>query len=75
MSNRAINQSGVPALPLAMPSKAPVFSTEDGPCENLVGGNSEQPTYPYYLRSICSNCGTHLAPNRIYSPRRRSARK
>ena len=46
MSNRTINQSGVPALPLVMRAKAPAFSTEDGLNENRVGGNSEQPTYP-----------------------------
>ena len=48
MSNRTINQSCVPAHPLAMRAKAPVFSTEDGLYENRVGGNSEQSTYPTY---------------------------
>jgi predicted DNA-binding transcriptional regulator AlpA len=48
MSNRTINQSGVPAPPLAMRAKAPVFSTEDGLYVNRVGGNSEQSTYPTY---------------------------
>ena len=48
MSNRIINQSGVPAPPLPIRVKAPVFSTEDGLYENRVGGNSEQSTYPTY---------------------------
>jgi predicted DNA-binding transcriptional regulator AlpA len=48
MSNRTINQSAVPAPPLAMRAKAPVFRTEDGLYENRVGGISEQSTYPTY---------------------------
>ena len=48
MSNRTINQSGVPAPHLAMRAKAPVFGTEDGLYENRAAGNSEQSTYPTY---------------------------
>ena len=48
MSNRVINQSGVPASTLAMRANAPVFSTEDRLNENRVGGISEQSTYPTY---------------------------
>jgi hypothetical protein len=48
MSNRTINQSSIPAPLLALQAKAPVFSTEDGLYENLVGGNSEHSTYPAY---------------------------
>ena len=48
MSNRTINQSGVPTPPLTMRAKAPVFSTEDGLYENRFGGDSEQLTYPTY---------------------------
>ena len=54
MSNRTINQSGVPAPPLAMRAKASVFSTEDGPYENRVGGNSEQSRYPTYPSTFIS---------------------
>ena len=48
MSNRIINQSSVPASPLAMRAKAPVFSTEDQLHENRVAGHSELSTYPTY---------------------------
>jgi predicted DNA-binding transcriptional regulator AlpA len=48
MSNRLINESGVPAPPLAIRTKAPVFSTEGGLREDRAGGNSEQSTYPTY---------------------------
>ena len=48
MSNRSLNQSGVPASPLAMRAKAPVFSTDDRLDENHVGGISEQSIYPTY---------------------------
>jgi len=45
MSNRVIIQSGVPASLLAMRANAPVFSTEDLPYENPVGGIREHPIY------------------------------
>jgi predicted DNA-binding transcriptional regulator AlpA len=48
MSNRNINQSGIPFPPLAMRAKAPVFSTEGGLYVDRVGGNYEQSTYPTY---------------------------
>jgi predicted DNA-binding transcriptional regulator AlpA len=52
MSNRIMNQSGVPASPAAMPANAPFFSTEGGPYENRAGGNSEQSTYPTYSKTF-----------------------
>ena len=48
MSNRIINQSGVPASPLAIRANAPIFSTEDRLRENHTGGYSEQSIYPAY---------------------------
>jgi hypothetical protein len=48
MSSRTINQSSIPAPPLTVRAKAPVFSTEDKLYENRVGGHSEQSTYPTY---------------------------
>jgi hypothetical protein len=41
MSNRIMNQSGVPASPEAMAANAPFFNTEGGLYENRAGGNSE----------------------------------
>ena len=52
MSNRIMNQSGVPASTLAMRAKAPVFSTEDRLHESRVGGISEQSIYPSYPMSF-----------------------
>ena len=52
MSNRIMNQSVVPASTLAMRANAPVFSTEDRPHENRVGGNSEQSIYPTYSTTL-----------------------
>ena len=46
MSNHTINQSGVPAPPLAIRAKAQGFSTEDRLHENRVGGHSEQSIFP-----------------------------
>jgi len=48
LSNRIMNQSGVPASPLAMRANAPVFSTEDRLHENHVGGHSNQFLYSPY---------------------------
>ena len=48
MSNRTINESGVPAPPLAMPAKASDLSTEDGQYEIRVSDSSKQSTYPTY---------------------------
>jgi predicted DNA-binding transcriptional regulator AlpA len=48
MSNRNMNQSGVPASPLAMRAKAPVFSAEDQLRENRIASHSEQSIYPTY---------------------------
>ena len=48
MSNRIMNQSGVPASTVLLRANAPVFSTEDRLHENRAGGNSEQPIYPTY---------------------------
>ena len=48
MSNRNLNQSGVPAPPLAMRTKAPFLSTEDRLNENRASGVSEQSIYPTY---------------------------
>src|SRR5260370_10170621 len=48
MSNRIMNQFGVPAPTLAMRAKAPVYSTEDLLPENRVAGHSEQSIYPTY---------------------------
>ena len=48
MSNRVINQSGVPVPILTTRAEAPVFATEDRLHENLVRGISEQSIYPPY---------------------------
>jgi hypothetical protein len=48
MSNRIMNQSGVPASPAAMPAKAPFCNSEGGLYENRVAGHSEQSIYPTY---------------------------
>ena len=48
MSNRVINQPGVPASTLAMRANAPVFSTEGRPHGNRVGDISDQSNYPTY---------------------------
>ena len=48
MSNRVINQSGVPVSTLTMRAQAPVFGIEDRLHENRVGGISERSlNYPY----------------------------
>jgi hypothetical protein len=52
MSNRIMNLSGVPASPLAMRAKAPVFSTEDQLRENRLAGHSEQSIYPTYQTNL-----------------------
>ena len=52
MSNRVINQSGVPASTLAMRANASVFSTVDQLHENLSAGHSEQSNYPSYPSSF-----------------------
>ena len=52
MSNRIMNQSGVPASTLAMRAKAPVFSTEERLRENRDGGISEQSIYPTYPKTF-----------------------
>ena len=48
MSNRIFNKSGTHALSVAMPDRAPVFSTEDRPHENHIAGHFEQPLYSPY---------------------------
>jgi hypothetical protein len=55
MSNRIMNQSSVPASPLAMRAKAPVFGTEERLHENHVAGHSEQLIYPTYPTSFRAN--------------------
>jgi predicted DNA-binding transcriptional regulator AlpA len=52
MSNRVINQSGVPASTLVTRSQLPIFSTEDRLNENRVGVISEQSIYPPYPASF-----------------------
>jgi predicted DNA-binding transcriptional regulator AlpA len=51
MSNRIMNQPGVPASTLAMRAEAPVFSTEVRLHKNRAGGNSEQSIHPSYPMS------------------------
>jgi|ERR1035437_4044714 hypothetical protein len=45
MSNRTMNQSGIPAPTLAMRARAKVFSTQDGRDEDRVACHFEQPLY------------------------------
>jgi predicted DNA-binding transcriptional regulator AlpA len=71
MSNRIMNQSGVPASPLAMRAKAPVFSAEDLMRENRVAGHSEQsihPTYPTTFKAYVPTAERTLHPIESTAP-------
>jgi predicted DNA-binding transcriptional regulator AlpA len=48
MSIRIMNQSGIPASPLAIRANASVFRTEDQLHENRVADHSEHSIYPTY---------------------------
>jgi predicted DNA-binding transcriptional regulator AlpA len=52
MSNRIMNQSSIPASPLAMRANVPVFSTEDRLHENHVSGDSKESLYSPYATAL-----------------------
>jgi hypothetical protein len=54
MSNRVINQSGVPAPGLAMRANAPVCNTERRPRDNRNEDISDQSNYPSYPTNLKS---------------------
>jgi hypothetical protein len=67
MSNRVINQLGVPGPTLAMRANVPVFNTEDGQYKNRVACHFEQPLYTPYSTplDLCVPPSDHLSNLRL----------
>lgn len=71
MSNRIMNQSGIPASPLAMRANLPVSRTEDQLHENRVADHSKHSIYPTYQASFkphVPNAGRTMYPIESATP-------